>query len=118
MIEIRYANNNVEYYFKNLRALQKDFGPDLAKKVSRRIDELRSFGSVSELLNSGIDNPHLLNTDLNGCIGWDLSSNVRLIIRIANEFEEDTIEKTKTLNEVIIEGVRDYHGGNKKWIIN
>lgn len=118
MIEIKYANDNVKYYFENPRAIQKDCGPDLAKKVNRRIDELRSFNSVNELLNCGIDNPHLLIGDLEGSLGWDLTSHVRLIIKICEKFEEDTIEKTKFITSVVIEGVRDYHGGNKKWIIN
>ena len=118
MIEIKYTNNNVKYYFENLKMMQKDYGLKLAKKVSQRIDELKSFSNVNELLNSGIDNPHLLSTDLDGCIGWDLTANVRLIIRIAQDFKEDTVESTKTMNEVIIEGVVDYHDGNKKWIID
>ena len=118
MIEIKYANNNVKYYFENPKAIKKDCGPDLAKKVSQRKDELASFNCVFDLLNCGIDNPHLLIGDLEGCLGWDLSSHIRLIIKVCDKFEPDTIEKTKTSTTVVIEGVRDYHGGNKKWIIN
>lgn len=118
MIEIKYANNNIKYYFENPRAMQKDYGSELTKKIVKRIDELMSFNNVFELLNSGLDNPHLLVADLDGCLGWDLSANIRLIIRICETFEVDTKEKTKIMTSVVIEGVRDYHDRNKKWIIN
>lgn len=118
MLDINYANDNVRYYFENLKAIKKEYGPELAKKVSQRKDELQSFNSVYELLNCGIDNPHLLLGDLDGCMGWDLSARIRLIIKISEKFEQDTIEKTKTMTSVVIEGVRDYHDGNKKWIID
>ena len=118
MINIDFANENVKYYFENIKAIKKDFGQNLAKKISQRNDELKSFNTVNELLNSGIDNPHLLIGDLEGCIGWDLTAQIRLIIKICDQFEEDTIEKTRTMTFVVIEGVRDYHDRNKKWIIN
>lgn len=117
MLEINYANDNVKYYFENPKAIQKECGPDIAKKVMKRMDELKSFNSVYELLNSGIDNPHLLVYDLDGCMGWDITARMRLILRISKEFEEDTKEKIKTMTSIVVEGMRDYHNGNKKWII-
>ena len=118
MIEITYRNTDVELYCTNLRKTQKEYGSKLAMKLSQRLDDLQSLNTVYELLSCGIDNPHLLNYDLDGCIGWDLTSNVRLIIRISDSFTNDIIEQCKYMTTVCIEGVRDYHGGNKKWLIN
>lgn len=118
MISIAFKNNNVEKYCNNLKLVQKEFGLQIAKKLSQRLDDLKSFNTVFEVLNSGIDNPHLLIGDLDGCIGWDLNATVRIIIRICDSFAENTVEQSKTITSVTVEGVRDYHGGNKKWLIN
>ena len=118
MIEIEYKNKNVKDYCENPKITQKDFGQQLTKKLFQRLRDLRSFNSVNQLLNSGIDNPHLLRGDLEGCLGWDLTSNVRLIIRICDSFCEKTIEESKTMTSVIVEGVRDYHDRNKQWLIS
>ena len=118
MIKVDYKNSNVQKYCESFKLTQKDIGPQLAKKLSQRLDELRSFNTVYELLNCGIDNPHMLVGDLGGCIGWDLSATVRLILRICDDFTEKTNEEIKTMTNVVVEGVRDYHDRNKKWLIN
>lgn len=115
---MNYKSKSIEGYCENPRLVNKECGPVIAKKLSQRLDDLKSFNTVYELLNSGIDNPHLLIGDLDGCLGWDLTGRVRLIIRICDSFNELTFEKTKSIMTVIIEGVIDYHDGNKKWIIN
>ena len=118
MLEITYKNTNIEKYCIDLRKTQKEHGSQLAIKLSQRLDDLRSLDTIYELLTCGIDNPHLLNHDLDGCVGWDLTANVRLIVRISETFTNDIIEKSKNMTRACIEGVRDYHGGNKKWLIN
>ncbi len=118
MLKVYYKNDRVKKYCENPRDVQKDFGIEIAKKLSKRLDDLQSFDTVMQLLNGGIDNPHLLKSDLEGCLGWDLTANVRLIIKICDCFNEKTIEECKTITTVTVEGVRDYHGGNKKWLIN
>ena len=118
MLEIFYKNKNINEYCNNLRLVQKDYGFELAKKLSQRESELVSFNNVNELLNSGIDNPHMLTGNLDGCIAWDLTSQVRIIIRIEEKFNEFTKENLINIRKVTIEGVIDYHGGNSKWLIN
>lgn len=115
---ILYRNKTVKEYCENPSLVKKDFNIQLAKKLSQRMDELKSLGTVFDLLNCGIDNPHLLKGDLDGCIGWDLTGQIRLIIKASNEFEDDFMNKCKNIKTVEVEGVRDYHGGNKKWLIN
>ena len=107
MLELFYKNKNVEKYCLDIRCTQKDFGIQIAKKLSQRLSEAKSFNSVFDLLNSGIDNPHLLIGDLDGCMAWDLTAQVRLIIRISNSFNENTSEEIKTMTSVVVEGVRD-----------
>ena len=118
MLEIDYKNNNVKKYLENLRLVQKEFGLQIAKKIAQRLDELRSFNNVFLLLTSGIDNPHLLIGDLEGCIGWDITGPVRFIIKFCESFSGYDMKDSKYITKVVIEGVRDYHGGNKKWLIN
>ena len=118
MLEITYKNKNVKEYCENPRRVQKDYGAQLAAKLSQRIDDLKSLNSIYELLECGIDNPHLLKHDLEGCIGWDLTSHIRLIIKFCEMFSADIVEKSKNITTATIEGVRDYHGGNKRWLIN
>ena len=118
MLEIEFKNANIEKYCTDFRLTKKDFDVQLAKKLSQRMDELRSFDNVYQLLTSGIDNPHLLIQDLEGCIGWDLTSRIRLIINFCSSFDGTEMDKSKTITKVKIEGVRDYHDRNKKWIIN
>ena len=118
MLEISFKNKNVEKYCTNIKDVQKDFGPQIAKKLAQRLSEAKSFNTVFELLNSGIDNPHLLKGDLDGCAAWDLTAQVRLIIRISDSFNENTEDDIKTMTFIVVEGVRDYHDGNKKWLIN
>ena len=118
MLDIHYKNKKVEDYCKNPKLVQKDFNIQLAKKISQRMDELQSFNSIYQLLSCGIDNPHLLIGDLDGCIGWDLTGRIRLILKTGEKFECDFMEQCKTMTEIQVEGVRDYHDGNKKWLIN
>lgn len=118
MCTISYLNKNVEYYWNNLRAVNKDYGNKLAKKLSQRKDELASLNNAQELLDCGIDNPHMLKESFDGCIGWDLTANVRLILRIQANFDEKTIKNLSTFTNFEIEGVIDYHGENTNWIIH
>lgn len=118
MEAILYKNKTVQEYFENPSLVKKDFNVQLAKKIAQRMDELRSLPTVYDLLNCGIDNPHLLIGDLDGCIGWDLTGPTRVILRAADGFSEDFMSKCKDIKTIEVEGVRDYHGGNKKWIIN
>ena len=60
----------------------------------------------------------MLKENFDGCIGWDLTANVRLILRIQANFDEKTIKKLSTFTNFEIEGVIDYHGGNTNWIIH
>lgn len=118
MLEITYKNNNVKEYCTDFRLIQRKLGIQLAKKISQRMDELKSCNNVYNLLTCGIDNPHLLIGDKEGCIGWDLTNTIRLIIKFCESFSGKDMEESKNIVEVEIEGVIDYHGGNRKWIIN
>ena len=43
MLEITYKNKNVKEYCENPRRVQKDYGAQLAAKLSQRIDDLKSL---------------------------------------------------------------------------
>lgn len=118
MFTISFLNSKIEYYWNNLKAVNKDFGSKLAKKLSQRKDELASLNDAQELLDCGIDNPHMLRENFDGCIGWDLTANIRLILRIQAKFDENTNKNLSTFTNIEIEGVIDYHGGKTKWIIH
>lgn len=118
MLTIKYINKNVQRYCTNPRLTQKDYGTQIAKKLNQRMCDLAALDNVDDLLNCGIDNPHLLNYDLSGRIGWDITNMIRLVIKVSDDFNIDTVKDLSKVTEVTIEGVRDYHGGNKQWLIS
>lgn len=68
-------------------------------------------------MGSGIDNPHLLKSDLYGCISWSISGNVRLILDLDLKPNELYSPEIATRTKICIKGVVDYHGGKDEWLI-
>lgn len=117
MKDILYSNNKVEKYFNDAKLLQKKCGMPLAKQIIKRMSQLKALDNVYDLLKAPIDNPHLLEENFEGCIGWSLTDNIRLILDTGQDKNPENISSLSNLEEIIVKGVVDYHGNKNNWII-
>ena len=115
---IEYANTKVEKTLTDLAKLQKAIGHDLTKSLKKRLDQLRAMKNIGELMKSGLDRPHFLESGLYGCIGWSVSGNVRLILDAQLEKNEKLNDEILERTKILIKGVVDYHGNKNEWFIS
>lgn len=116
-MQIQYANKKLEKLVKDKLKMAKEKGVDFAKRFYKRLDELKSFTMLFELMGSGLDNPHFLKGNLKNCIGWDIDANKRLILSIGVSPHQPINFDWMQLETVIIKGVVDYHGSKESWYI-
>lgn len=115
-MKITFANTKVEKTMTDAKALVRKIGQPLAKATIRRMNELDSFNNIIELFAGGLDNPHWLEGNLYGCIGWSITGNVRLILDAGMKPNETRLQYGLS-EKIIIKGVVDYHGGKNEWLI-
>jgi len=65
-------------------ALRK-LGPDNARRLRQRIDDLKAAENLKEYLALRIGRPHLLTGDMADCYGIDLKHPCRLVIAVGND---------------------------------
>lgn len=118
-MDIYYANKNVEELFEDARLLVRRVGLPIAKMIKKRKDHINAFNNMLDLIKSGIDNPHPLIGNLQGCIGWTITGNIRLILDLElNEDEKYCDSLLAGREKIKIKGVVDYHGKKDEWIIS
>lgn len=117
-MDIVYANTKVEKVMTDAKQLVKKVGSDTAKAIIKRKNQLEAFSHIGELMRSGIDNPHLLENNLYGCIGWSVTANLRFILDIGLEKDEKYSQEMYLKEKITVKGVMDYHGGKDEWIIS
>ena len=97
--------------------MNREIGAELTRVIKKRYNQIVAFSSFSSLQFSGIGKIESLKGDRKGSYSLRISANYRLIIKPkAKDLSADSLKKCDT---VIIEGVIDYHGKDKKfsWII-
>lgn len=117
-MDIDYTNNKVEKVMTDAKQLVKKVGSNTAKAIIKRMNQLEAFSNIGELMQSGIDNPHLLDNNLYGCIGWSVTANLRLILDVGLDKSEKYSTEINLKEKIKIKGVTDYHGGKDEWIIS
>ena len=117
MERIKYSNEKLEKVFSDARLILKKCGQQLAKQLINRLEQLKSFECVYDLLKAPIDKPHLLEGDFEGCIAWSITGNIRLILDTGLNKNPENQSIFKEFKEIIIKGVVDYHGKKNNWII-
>ena len=115
-MNVRYKNNKIEKILEDYPTLQKKCGKHF-QQIKRRMQQLKSFVSLKEFMNSGLDNPHFEQGDMDGLIGWDVNQNVRLLFQIDEQLDETLSQRMGDIKNITVIGVLDYHGGKKNWII-
>jgi len=114
-VKIEYLNDNVEKYFKNFNLMKKDKGPNLAKAIKKRYDQLKAADNFSIYLDTGLGRPHPLYENLKSRYGISITGNIRLVVKPdARSLDPISLKECKT---IIIEGVMVYHGQKIEWII-
>ena len=95
----------------------KKIGAELTRAVKKRYNQIISFSSFSALQLSGIGKMESLEGDHKGSYSFRISANYRLIVKPKSK--DLSAESLKSCDTIIIEGVIDYHGREKKfnWLI-
>lgn len=104
-MEIHYSSSKDEKIFTNQRLIVKQYGR-IAKSLMNRLSELRVANSLDEVPEVPPPRRHKLTGNYAGCWGICLSKNERMIIEPFGIFD---IEDLKTIKEVKIIGIEDYH---------
>ncbi|MBQ9313674.1 MAG: hypothetical protein IJ220_01545 [Clostridia bacterium] len=109
----------IKEIFDDDTSLMRVTNIELAKIIQRREREIRAFSNFLDFLNHGLGKPHSLEdskgTKEQGLYAVSLTANYRLIIKPT--CKNRSAESLKECNELIIVGVRDYHGKNEKWLV-
>ena len=116
LMNVHYENKKVEKILEDFPTLQKKCGKH-SLQIKRRMQQLKAFTNLHEFMNSGFDNPHFEQGDMDGCIGWDVNQNVRLLFKIDDTLDESFMKRMSAIRDITVIGVLDYHGGKKNWII-
>jgi plasmid maintenance system killer protein len=110
-MEVVFKNNKFEKECNNQKLLEKKYGQDRAKRIRRRLDDLRA-ASVLEDMRNLPGRCHELLHDRAGQLSLDLDHPYRLIFEPADEpipkKPDGGIEWTK-VTAVMIIGVEDTH---------
>lgn len=110
-MDILFKNKKLEKQCNNYKLLQKEQGADRAKRIKRRLDDLRSVDVLHEM-RSLPGRCHELSGDRTGQLSLDLDHPHRLIFEPANDpipcKEDGGLDWTK-VTAVRIIGVDDTH---------
>ena len=99
--EITYKSKKLEKVCEDKKTAVKTYGPDMARKIKIRINEIRSSDSIEEMIQFQIGRCHALLGNRLGEYAVDLVQPFRLI------FEKD--KDTGALKIVKIIEIIDYH---------
>jgi proteic killer suppression protein len=110
-MEIEYGNKRLERQMSDAVEMKKAFGI-LAKKISQRLAEIRSFPNLAGLTKLQTAKCHALIGDRSGEWAVSISGNVRLIFEIANHpipMTDDNGIDTAQVTKVKVLRTEDYH---------
>lgn len=79
-MKISYADAEVELLCTSQRAMQRKFGAQAAKKIRRRVNELRSAENWQDVM-TGPGRWHPLKHDRAGTYAAEVTGTIRLIVR-------------------------------------
>lgn len=109
-VDILFKDEEQKEVFFSEKLLKLKYG-NLAKMITKRMDQLRAAKSVGEYMSYKIGTPHFLKGEYKRCIGIKLTGNYRLIIEPVYEENTDfSMLNLYALRVVTIMEVEDYHG--------
>ncbi|SCW63038.1 proteic killer suppression protein [Ruminococcaceae bacterium YRB3002] len=97
--------------------MKKLIGAELTRSVKKRYDQIVAFSSFYSLQKSGFGKMESLSGKMKDSYSLRLTANYRLIVRPKSESRSS--EMLMQCDTLIIEGVVDYHGSDRKynWLI-
>jgi len=109
----------IEKILNDDKLLMRTVDVQFAKMIRKREQDLKSFNNFWDYLQYGLGKPHSLEDSKGkkdeGYYGISLTDNYRLIVK--PKCKTNDSESLKECEEVIIIGVKDYHGKNEKWLM-
>lgn len=104
-MKVSFATKKLEKILTNERMIKKYY-TEYYQKVTNRMSEIRVANNLDEIPHVPPPRRHKLQGDYNGCWGIDVSRNFRIILRPLGDWQESDL---KTVREVIILSIEDYH---------
>ena len=112
-MRITYANRRIERYFTDYTALQKKLPMEWVRSIKKHIDRLKASETFGVFLKLNLGRPEPLTGKNEGKYSLHIAPHARLIIMPSRTGDEVMI-----CEEVMIEGVVDYHGSKENWYIS
>lgn len=110
-MEIAFKNRRLRELSNDDRKAVKALGSPCAKKLRRRLDDLRACRTLEDM-RFLTGRCHELSDDLAGCLALDLHGGVRLIFEPAHDpppTKPDGGLDWRAVTEIRVVDVRDYH---------
>ena len=110
-MEVFFASERLAKQLQSSQALRKEFGPENAKWIVKRLDNLR-FASNLEEMRSLPGRTHELTGDRNGTLAVELKHGYRLLIEPADDpppRKPDGGLDWQAIRSIIVIGVENYH---------
>lgn len=112
-METTFAKQKLQKQCSTEKAMRRQFGTDIARRLARRLQELEAADSLAELRVLPQARAHELTGDRAGQIALDLIHPRRLILEVANDpvprHDDGRLDWKRVTNVTVIEIV-DYHG--------
>jgi len=110
-MEVSFANRKLQKLCESDKELRKAYGSDGAKKVMRRLSDLRAAPSLEEMRNLP-GRIHELEADRDGQLAIDLAGGCRLVIAPTNGWPSEKQEGDHVwaeIDSVQVLEIADYH---------
>lgn len=111
-MHIIFKGQKEQQLFESSKELKRKFGPDLAKKLMKRLSELAAVDSLAQVSQLPPARCHPLKGDRKGQYAVDLKQPFRLIFDVAQDpvpYRSDGSVDISKVKAVRIVGVEDYH---------
>lgn len=110
-MKIRFGNNKLAKKMENASAIKKSFG-EMAKKVSMRLDDIKSAANLAILKKMPQAGCHELKGDRAGEWAVSISGNHRLIFELDHDpipVKEDGSIDEIVITDIVVTDTEDYH---------
>lgn len=110
-MEIEYRKNRLKKQLSNASEIKRNFGVN-AKRIARRLIEIRSSPNLHVLMQIPAANCHRLSGDKEGEWALNISANHRMLFEIAHNpipKNKDGSLDTQAITNICITEIVDYH---------